>query len=123
MVTKDIKELFRVDEINIGHDGDRSVGESNEYSVILLSDELAEQLYDNKTVDLFKKDLVELFQKYDDDCRTISDDVEEIVSAYCEEQTTATKKENLTRMKELSKKRNLDKKTRIELYLLKEKYD
>lgn len=118
-----IKENYRVDEIKIGHGGDRSVGIPSEYSMVLLSDEMAEILKENDTLQDFKKELFALFKKYNDEVCEVTDDLDEYSSGIYEvvnDMLFDEKSERVKELLQLRKVKQLSKIEEIELFILKD---
>lgn len=115
----EIRENFRVDEITIGHGGDRSVGIPSEYSQIMLSDEMAEILHDNGTTEEFKNELLELFKKYNDEVYEMTDDLAEVSSCLYEISYDMEKEEIENRINVINRKNYKEKQDKIELFILK----
>lgn len=121
-----LKDVFRVDEVTIGHGGDYTVGLASEYSSIQLSDELADILDETGMLEQFKRELFDLLKKYDDEVCEMQDDVTELGSSISELIANMSYKEILERIEVLEKERQesiFSKTHKIELYLLKQEVE
>lgn len=126
-----IREVFDVDEIIIGNGGDYSVGIRADYSTVLLSDSLKDCLKQNGELENFKKELYELFKKYDDEVEEVKDDLDDIGDCVYEITSDMMYEEKLKRIDELTDKQNKKKKQglelsklrQIELYVLKQQVE